>query len=272
MGFLAILSVSAILGAIVPAASAQPGIVTASPGYINLGMTTSIAVTGPSAGSYTVIIEAPNGVQQSVVYVVPSAGQTTTMVYGNASSGWQAVVNQLGTYNVLVYQGVSPSGAPLSSTTFYTTNQIFVTTDFIAAGYCDFVTSGTRGQELLFQIHAVYASTGQPIALTSAAAALDKVSFTLPDGTPEAASFHAASTAAWPVPWFQAHVWGTWNVPWVGNYAPVVTVSDPNGNTGSLNTKTIGYVFLYSPATLQTSVTLTDTSSGKPVAGFVNNE
>jgi len=267
IGFLAILSISA-MGAIFPIASAQPGVVTVSPGYINLGMITTITVAAPAPGTYNVAVQAPSGSTSTLPMTFTAQGQKQTAQFGNLTSGYGIMVNQVGTYNVVVTQGSTDVG----TTSFYTTNQIYVTTDMISAGYCNFMESGSRGQELLFQIHAVYASNLQPIAPTTAAAALDKVSFSLPDGTSEAASFHAAEASAWPVPWFQAHVWGTWNVSWVGTYAPVVQVTDPYGNTGSLNTNTIGYTFQYYAANLQTSMTLTDTSSGKAVAGLVSNE
>jgi len=266
MGCLALLTISA-MGPILPAAHAQAGVVTATPGTVNLGMSTSIAVTANAPGTLNVAVQAPNGATSSLAFTFTSTGQTLTQVYGNLTSGWGVAINQVGAYSVIVYQGTTVVG----STSFYSTNQILISTDFITAGYCLFVASGSRGQELLFQVHATYASNGAPIAASTAAVTAngDKVTYTLPDGTTATASFHASSPTTWAIPWFQGHVWGTWNTSWVGTYTPSVTVTDSFGNKGSLNTATNGYAFIYSPATLQQSIALTD-SAGKTVAGLTN--
>lgn len=248
-----------------PYAFAQPQYVAATPGYVNLGMTTTIAVTAPGAGAYTVVVQKPTGVTVQVTDTFTAAGQTQTSVFGNATSGFESVVDKAGTYNVLLQQG----GQTVASTSFYATNQITLGTDFITAGACVFVAGGSRGEELLLQIHATYASNGAPIAASAAAASSDKVTYTLPDGTSATASFHASSATTWPVPWFQGHVWGTWNSTWVGTYTPVVTASDSSGNTGTL--KVSGYPFIYSPAQLNTNIQLTDTS-GKLVGGLYSGQ
>ena len=59
-------------------ASAQTQIITATPGYINLGMTTTIAVTAPGPGSYTIVVQKPSGAESSLPFNPTAAGQTTT--------------------------------------------------------------------------------------------------------------------------------------------------------------------------------------------------
>ena len=123
--------------------SAQTQIVTASPGYINLGMTTTITVTAPAAGAYTIVVQKPSGVESSLPFTSTAAGQVETTVFGNATSGLGAVVDQVGTYNVFVTQG----GQTVSSTSFYATNKLVVSMDMVNGGACTYIGSGGEGNE-----------------------------------------------------------------------------------------------------------------------------
>ena len=62
---LPLIGMVAFLFAAIPNASAATQYVTATPGYVNLGMTTSITVTSPSAGTFTVVVAKPDGSQAS---------------------------------------------------------------------------------------------------------------------------------------------------------------------------------------------------------------
>ena len=137
-------------------ASAQTQIVTATPGYINLGMTTSIAVTAPAAGTYTAVVVKPDGSSSSLPYAFTAGGKTQASVFGNATSGFGTLVNQVGTYNVFVEQG----SAVMGTTSFYATNKIVITMDMVTGGTCYFINSDARGYKFIPRFYASYASTG----------------------------------------------------------------------------------------------------------------
>jgi len=271
---LLLFSALTVAGALAPGVSAAnpTPVVAATPGYVNLGMNVTITVTAPAAGTYTVSVETPSGSWSSLSMIFTTAGQSKSAVFGFPTAGWGILVNQVGSYNVDVYQGQSLLG----TTAFTSTNQILISVDYINCGYCLFIASAQRGQEALIQIHAVYASNNQPIALTAAqgTAQGDVVSYTLPgSGGTATASVHAAGATAWSVPWYQGDVWPVWNASWIGNYNPVVNVKDSYGNVGTFNAATAsGYGFQIYPANLNQTVTLTDAATGHIVAGMASNE
>src|ERR1017187_2185127 len=129
---LPLLAALLLLTSAVPAASAQTQLVTAQPGYINLGMTTSIAVVAPNAGTYAVVVEEPNGTHVQTNYVFTAAGQTQNVTFGNSTVGFKATVNQVGTYNVFV----ESNGQALGSTSFYATNKLVINLQMVQAGTC----------------------------------------------------------------------------------------------------------------------------------------
>jgi len=141
--------------------------------------------------------------------------------------------------------------------------------DMIIAGTCVFVAGGTRGQEMLGQFHVTYASTGATVENFNKTAA--KVTYTLPGGTTIAtATLHANSSTTWPTPWYQGHVWPAWNASWVGNYYPSVNASDQYGNTGTFTYS--GYPFPIAPATLSTTIQLSDAKTGQLITGLYNGQ
>src|SRR5579872_6308179 len=96
-----------IVAVSVPRVSAQTQFVVASPGEINLGMSTSIMVTAPAAGMYTVIVQKPSGAEFTLHETFTSSALSENATFGNASSGFGAIVDQVGTYNVYLEQGTS---------------------------------------------------------------------------------------------------------------------------------------------------------------------
>jgi len=269
---LLLMSVSVCALSVLPVASAQtPQYITIAPNYINLGMNTTITVTAPGSGAYNLEVIAPSGTQYSAVLNFNSAGQVFAEIFGNTTVGFGQLVSQAGSYTVELLQG-GVAGTVVSSNTFLATSQLKFSFDMLMAGACTFVPGGSRGQEMLAQFHITYASNGMPIlnAPTWVAKVFTNhgatVTYTLPDGTVATASLHASTATTWPQPWYQGHVWPTWNTSWVGNYAPTVKASDQYGNTGTYTYS--GYPYPIAPATFTTTVSLADAKTGAVVTGL----
>jgi hypothetical protein len=238
-----------------PAASAQTQLVTAQPGYINLGMTTSIAVTAPSAGTYAVVVEAPGGGEVQANYVFTAAGQTQNETFGNSTTGFKAAVDQAGTYNVFV----ESNGQALSSTSFYATNKLVINLEMVQAGTCVYVQQTVRGVKFIPKFVVTYASNG---ALMTDASPKAGVTFTNPDHTIGVAQY---TNGAW-----AGTVDPNWNFTYVGNWSPSANATDGFGNTG--NFTYLGSPFVFMPATLSTAVQLVNPQSGQVVTGLYNGE
>lgn len=75
--------------AVVPlnSVSAQTQYVVASPGYINLGLSTNITVTAPAVGSYNVVVQKPSGLEVTLTDTFTSAGQTKSAIFGVRTPG-----------------------------------------------------------------------------------------------------------------------------------------------------------------------------------------
>jgi len=274
-GLLLLLSFALSAVAAVPAASAQtPQYIVATPNYINLGMNTTISATAPAAGSYTVVVQAPDGTQYTTTdtFTAANIGVAQTMLLGNATVGFKAVVTQAGTWDAFLEQGTTI----VSSTTFLATSKLNISFDMIVAGACIFVPGGARGVEMLAQFHVTYASNG--LTAENAATWVNKtftthaatVTYSLPDGTAATATLHAPSSTTWNQAWYQGHVWPTWNASWVGNYAPTAKATDVYGNTGAYTYS--GYPYPIAAATFTTTVSVSDAKSGLLVPGLANGQ
>jgi len=274
-GLLLLLSFALSAVAAVPAASAQtPQYIVATPNYINLGMNTTISATAPAAGSYTVVVQAPDGTQYTTTdtFTAANIGVAQTMLLGNATVGFKAVVTQAGTWDAFLEQGTTI----VSSTTFLATSKLNISFDMIVAGACIFVPGGARGVEMLAQFHVTYASNG--LTAENAATWVNKtftthaatVTYSLPDGTAATATLHAPSATTWNQAWYQGHVWPTWNASWVGNYAPTSKATDVYGNTGAYTYS--GYPYPIAAATFTTTVSVSDAKSGLLVPGLANGQ
>jgi hypothetical protein len=272
-----LLLISLVLSAFagVPVVSAQtPQYIAATPNYVNLGMNTSIAATAPAAGSYTMVVQAPNGTQYSLplTFTAANIAVAQTNIFGNTTVGFKAMVNQVGLWSVYLEQGTTV----VSSNTFAVTNKLNIFFTMIVAGGCVFVPGGSRGQEMLAQFHITYVSNGA--TAQNAATWVNKtftrhamtVKYTLPDKTVATATLHASTATTWNQPWYQGHVWPAWNASWVGNYYPQLNATDQYGNT--LTWTYSGYPVPIAAATLSTTVSLTDAKSGALVAGLYNGQ
>jgi hypothetical protein len=253
---LLLVSVISVMGPLT-AASAQTQYITASPGYINFGMTTSINVTAPAAGSYSIIVQKPSGSESSVPFTATASGQLDTIVYGNATAGFGTVVNQVGTYNIFLTQG----GQTVGSANFYATNKLVVTMDLVTGGTCAYVQGVLRGGKLIPRFYIHYASNG--VALTNDTAGIN-INFTTPAGTTEKANWDAGAKL------FDNSVLPNWNYTYVGTWSPTVKASDGAGNSAVYTYS--GSPFTISPAQLATSVQLIDAKTGLPIAAIASGE
>ena len=237
---------------------AQTQLTTATPGYINLGMTTSVLATAPTPGAYTVVVESPTGAKSALGFTATTGGQLFNETYGNATVGFDAVVNEVGTYNVFLEQGTQV----VSSTSFYTTNQLYITMDMVTGGTCAFVQGVLRGEALIprFTIH--YASDPSVTETDNTKGA--NVNFTMPSGQ--------MGTTGWDP---HAHIFGGyvadgWNYTYVGTWNPTAVASDAAGNVGTF--EYTGTPFSISPAVLSTNITLVDTATGHIATSLSNGE
>jgi hypothetical protein len=238
-------------------ASAQTQYISATPGYINFGMTTSINVTAPAAGSYTIVVQKPGGSESSLPFTATAAGQVESVVYGNATSGFGTVVNQVGTYNIFLTQG----GQTVSSATFYATNKLVVTMDMVTGGTCSYVQGVLRGGKLIPRFYIHYASND--VALTNDTLGVN-INFTTPANTVEKANWDGGARL------FDNSVLPGWNYTYVGTWTPTVKVSDAAGNFAVYTYS--GSPFTIAPAQLATSVQLTDAKTGLPIAAIASGE
>jgi hypothetical protein len=236
-------------------ASAQTQYVQATPGYINLGMSTTIQVTSPAAGAYAVTVQEPNGTELSVNLTFGGAGQSQNTTFGISSSGFKATVNQVGTYNVFLRQGTTL----VSSASFYATNKLVVTMDMVTGGTCTFVSGIARGEKFIPRFYVKYASNG--VSLTNDTKGV-YITFTLPNGATASAAWDSFSGL------FDSSVLPNWNYTSVGSWSPSVKAGDAYGNVGSL--QYTGIPFTISPATLDTDIQIVNANNSQIVTSLYN--
>jgi hypothetical protein len=239
----------------VPRVAAQTQFVVASPGSINLGMNSSIVVTSPAAGTYTVVVQKPSGAAFKLNETFASSGQSQNATFGNAKSGFQGVVDQVGTYNVFVEQGTTL----VSSTSFYATNKLLVSMTMVNGGICIYVQGVDRGVKMFPRFLISYASNGAKVTNNDEGIS---VTYTLPNSTKANAGWDPFALL------FVGKVQPNWNYTDVGPWNPNATVTDAAGNTGTFNYT--GSPFVISPATLSTSVTLVNSETNQTLAGLAN--
>jgi len=243
--------------AAVPPAFAQTQYVSATPGYINLGMSTFVVATAPAAGSYSLVVQQPNGTESSLSFAPTAAGQVLNDTYGNSTVGFKAVVSQVGTYNVFLEQG----SQVVSSTSFYATNKLLISFQMVTGGTCDFVSGVTRGTKMFPHIFVTYASNGAPMTNAVNGAS---VSVLIPTGKVIAASWDPYAKA------FEIGVLPNWNYTFIGPWSPAMNASDAAGNQGTL--KNTGSPFTISPVELSTSITVVNSTSGQAVTSLTNGQ
>jgi hypothetical protein len=235
--------------AAVPAASAQTQYVSATPGYVNLGMSTFVVATAPAAGAYSVVVLQPNGTESSLSFTPTAAGQLLNETYGNSSLGFKASIDQVGTYNVFLEQGI----LVVSSTSFYATNRLTVSMDMVNGGNCAYIPGADRGTKMFPRFYIDFASNGAPMTNTDPGAS---VTFTLPNGATAKASWDSGAHL------FVGKVQPNWNYTYVGPWNPSAVISDAAGNSAVFNYT--GSPFVISPVQLSTTITVLDLATGQP--------
>jgi hypothetical protein len=238
-----------------PSVSAQTQYIEATPGYVNLGMTTSVVVTAPAAGSYSVVVLQPNGTESTLSFAPTSPGQMFNATYGNSTVGFKATVDQVGTYNVFLEQG----GQVTSSTSFYATNKLLISMQMVTGGTCDFVSGVARGTEMFPHIVVTYASNGGPWTSAMKGASVKVLT---PSGQVTAATYGHGE--------WQIGIRPNWNYTFVGPWSPTINASDAAGNAGVF--KNTGSPFVISPVELSTGITVLNATSGRAVTSLSNGE
>lgn len=262
---LTILLISALTPALagVPPAKAQIQYVSVSRGVINLGMTTAITATAPSAGDYTLVVVLPDKTQVSLPFTFSGSGENQTAVFGNTTLGFKTAVTQVGTYNVFLEQ----AGTSVSSTAFYATNKLNVAIDFVNGGLCNYIAGAPRGTKIFPRFYITYASNGAPLNKSSNVV----VSFTLPDNTAVLAAYHRPTTEA-PVPYgfYIGKFQPSWNFTAVGPWSLTAHISDGLGNNATYVYS--GPPFELTPTQLDASVLLIDNSTSQTVGGLYTGQ
>lgn len=240
-----------------PHSNAQTQYVTASIGYINLGMDTNISVTAPAAGSYSVIVTSPSGTQAQLTDTFTSAGQVQTAIYGLSTSGFKSTVSHVGTYNVFLEQ----DSTVVSSTSFYATNKINIVMDMVTGGTCAYIAGAERGSKLIPRFHLTYASNGAPITNSDTGIT---VNFTAPGNVVMPANWDSGAGV------FDNAVTPNWNYTAVGAWTPTANASDAAGNVGTFTYS--GSPYVISPATLSTTVLLVDSNNNQTITSISSGE
>jgi hypothetical protein len=249
--------VIALLPVAAPAASAQTQYVKAMPGYINLGMTTSITVTAPAAASYAIVVVQPNGTQSNFSFTSTTSGQLINATYGNSTLGFKATVNQVGTYNVFLEQG----GQVVSATSFYATDKLSVLMEMVTGGTCDYISGVTRGVKMFPHIYVTYISNGAPWTNKVKGWSMSVLS---PGSRVVAATWDPFAKS------FEIGVLPNWNYTYVGPWSPRINASDAAGN--NLQFKYTGSPFTISPTNLSTSIEVVNATSSVPVTSLLSGE
>lgn len=242
---------------VIAPAHAQTQSVTATPGYINLGMNTTIGVVAPAAGAYSLEVQEPNGTKTSVSLSFTAAGQKANAIFGISNQSFDDVVNQVGTYNVFLLQGSQVA----SSTSFYATNQLIVTMNMVTGGTCAYVQGVTRGEALIPRFSLYYASNDVMLTNNTKGA---NVNFTMPSGQVGTTSWDPNAKI------FGGYVADSWNYTYVGTWNPTATASDAAGNIGTF--AYTGTPFSITPTQLSTNITLIATATGSRLTSLTNGE
>ncbi len=242
--------------------SAQTQYVTASPGYINLGMNTTISVTAPSAGAYSVVVQAPNGAMFTLNENFASSGEVQNITFGNSTTGFDSAVDQVGTYKVFLEN----STGVVSSTSFYATNKLNVFMDMVDGGNCAYINGAPRGVKMFPRFYVSYASNGALFTNNTPGA---YVTYTDPDGTLVNTTWHKPNTVSQSsVGFFIGKYQISWNDTNVGPWNPNATIGDAYGNVATYHY--IGSPFVITPATLDTNVTIVNSVTNETLSGLAN--
>ncbi len=215
----------------------------ASPSYINLAMTTTVTVEiGSSYGAglddYRATVTAPGGGTATAWYNFTAIG-SLAVVYGDATSGFNAPVGLVGTYELRLeyFNGTAFSLAAIAE--FSATDQLLVITEAATASNeftdvhnCPVAQEFQRGGEVIARAYVRYASTGEIVNGTSVPSARGNITGTL---------FGLTKTLTWQnvYQFWRAAFFPTWNQS-TGVIVFTADASDGRGNTGTGSSFPIG--------------------------------
>ncbi len=263
------------------AAASDPHVASfgADPPFINLNRTTTVTLEiassfGAGEDNYQVSVYAPDGGLAAFAWYNFSVVGAMSMTLGNATSGFNATVTQVGSYRLLAEHWNSTAGALefASEAPLLTTDRLLVTTETATASNpytdlhnCPLASEFQRGDEIIARAYVRYLSTGEILNATNVPTARNNVTGTL-FGLTKIITYNAQTfwRAAWFIPWDQA----------LGAYIFNVSASDGLGNVGTGSTPPAGYLAAVRvvAATLRTTVWTANVTTGSTATAFYPGE
>lgn len=245
----------------------------ATPAYVNLNRTTSIAVTigssyGPGQDNYRVTVTKPNGDSASAWYNFSSVG-TVSLTYGTAGSDFGTATDQVGTYSTRVEHFNGTAFEPAGYATFAATDLLTLTTEaalasneYTDAHNCPIAQEYQRGSEIIARAYIRYASTGEILNSTLVPSSKGNVTGTLWGVTKSLGYDGKVGRGFWKAAYFI-----NWNET-VGTFVFSVQASDGRGNHGSGTSPPVGInAWRLIPATLRV-VARIENATGTPTVVF----
>ena len=229
----------------VTAGALDPHVVAfgASPSYINLAMTTTVTVEigssyGAGLDNYLATVFAPGGGTATAWYNFTAVG-LLSVTYGDATSGFNASVGLVGTYELQLeyFNGTAFSLAAVAQ--LLATDQLLVVTEAATASNeytdvhnCPVAQEFQRGGEIIGRAYVRYASTGNFVNGTQTPSARGNITGTLL-GLTKVLTWQNVYHF-WRTAWFP-----TWNES-LGVIVFTATASDGRGNFGVASSPSFG--------------------------------
>lgn len=254
---------------------------SASPDYINLGMTTDVTLTiGSSAGTgldtYFVSVWSPSGTQVAGEWYNFTAPGMMSMVLGDEADGFMTLVDEVGFYVLKAewWNDTSSMFEPAAEAVLRTTDVLFVRTEFAAGSdpytdlhSCLLAEEFQRGDGIIARGYVWYASTGEYLNATNTPTAIGNVTGILFQTDRDAVTKNLNYQA-------QNYFWRTgWQTDWdqdIGFFVYTVDASDGLGNHGSASSPVEGQhgALKMIPSVLPTSVWMEDADGNMNTAFF----
>ena len=162
----------------------------ATPSYVNLNMTTSVAVTlgsvrGGGLDDYLVTVTKPGGSGASAWYNFSAVG-TISRQYGNTGSDFATWIDEPGTYELRLDYFDGAAFTLAASSQLLATDELIVTTEAATASNeftdvhnCPIAQEFQRGGEIIGRAYVTYASTGDFVNGTQTPSAKGNITGTL---------------------------------------------------------------------------------------------
>ncbi|MFA5895749.1 MAG: hypothetical protein WC985_02445 [Thermoplasmata archaeon] len=207
----------------------------ATPSYVNLNMTTSVAVTlgsvrGGGLDDYLVTVTKPGGSGASAWYNFTAVG-TISRQYGNAGADFATRIDEPGTYELRLDYFDGTSFTRAASSQLLATDELIVTLEAATASNeytdvhnCPIAQEFQRGGEIIGRAYVRYASTGEFVNGTRTPSAVGNITGTLLGETKVLRWQNVYHFWRWA--WFP-----TWNAT-VGSIVFTVDARDGRGNHG----------------------------------------